>query len=78
MTASVHIEIKMADEEGELYVWGDDLEAVLDILEEDEAVDKHFTTSADNVSLKSVKPGSYFPETRLKHIVFVVVLPTRL
>ena len=73
VTALMHIEIKMADEEGELYVWGDDLEAVLDILGEDEAVDKHFTISADNVSLKFVKLVSYFPETELKHVVFVVV-----
>ena len=41
MIAKVHTTNEMADEE--IFVWGEDFEAVLAILEEDETVDLHFT-----------------------------------
>jgi len=35
-------------------LFGDDFDAILDVLLEDEEIEEHFTTSVDNVSMKFV------------------------
>jgi len=40
----------MASASDELYLFGDDFDAVLDILEEDDALGEHFEISVSNVS----------------------------
>lgn len=42
----------MADGLHDLFVFGDDFEAILDILEEDEAISEHFETVVRDVSRK--------------------------
>lgn len=34
----------MAEDSEEMFVWGDDFDAILAILEEDETIDHHFTS----------------------------------
>lgn len=45
-----HIQTNMADELEELFLWEDDLDVILDILEGDEAVEQQFVATANNVS----------------------------
>ena len=40
----------MAEDSEEMFVWGDDFDAILAILEEDEAID-HFTSVIKEVSI---------------------------
>jgi len=40
----------MADGVDELFVWGEDFEAILDILEDDEEVEEQFSVAVRNVS----------------------------
>ena len=47
----------MADDTEEIFVWGEDFEAILAILEEDETVDLHFTTATNEVSIIFSLPG---------------------
>lgn len=44
----------MADMNNDLFVFGDDFDAILDILEEDEALEEEFTSTANDVSRKNV------------------------
>ena len=41
----------MAEDSKEMFVWGDDLDAISAILEEDEAIDHHFTSVIKEVSI---------------------------
>ena len=41
----------MAEDSEEMFVWGDDFDAILAILEEDEAIDHHFTSVIKGVSI---------------------------
>ena len=54
MIAKVHsctAENKMAEDSEEMFVSGDDFDAILAILEEDEAIDHHFTSVIKEVSI---------------------------
>ena len=42
----------MAEDSEEMFVWGDDFDAILAILEEDEAINQHFTSVIKKVSEK--------------------------
>ena len=44
-------ENKMAEDSEEMFVWGDDFDPILAILEEDEAIDHHFTSVIKEVSI---------------------------
>ena len=57
MIAKVHTTNEMADDTEEIFVWGEDFEAILAILEEDETVDLHFTSATNEVSLIFSLPG---------------------
>ena len=57
MIAKVHTTNEMADDTEEIFVWGEDFEAILAILEEDETVDLHFTTATNEVSIIFSLPG---------------------
>ena len=41
----------MANSADELFVWGDDFETILDILEEDDEIEEQFTSTVSEVSL---------------------------
>ena len=45
------LEYKMANSEHKLFVWGDDFEVILDILEEDDEIEEHFTSTKREISL---------------------------
>ena len=49
----------MANMVDDLFVFGDDFEAILGILEEDEAMEEEFTAVASDVSKKTVVFGLY-------------------
>ena len=49
----------MADMVDDLFVFGDNFEAILGILEEDEALEEEFTAVARDVSKKTVVFGLY-------------------
>ena len=49
MIAKVHTTNDMADDIKDIFVWGEDLKAILAILEEDETVDLHFTSATNNI-----------------------------
>ena len=55
VTLTVHTTNKMADATNELFVFGDDFETILNMLEEDEAIEKHFSTTAIDVSIFYMK-----------------------
>lgn len=44
----------MADGSDDFFLLGDDFDAILDVLLEDEEIEEYFTTSVDNVSTKFV------------------------
>ena len=44
----------MADGSDDFFLFGDDFDAILDVLLEDEEIEEHFTTSVDNVATKFV------------------------
>ena len=46
----------MADDIEDIFVWGEDFEAILAILEEDETVDLHFTSATNEVSMNFSLP----------------------
>ena len=41
---------KMANVEDDFFVYGDDLEAILDLLEQDEAIEEQFLAAVSDVS----------------------------
>ena len=41
----------MAEDSEKMFVWGDNFDAILAILEEDEAIDHHFTPVSKEVSI---------------------------
>lgn len=47
MIARVHTINDMADDIEDIFEWGEDFEAILAILEEDETVDLHFTSATN-------------------------------
>ena len=47
----------MADDIEDIFVSGEDFEAILVILEEDETVDLHFTSANNEVSINFSLPG---------------------
>ena len=49
----------MADGGDDLFLFGDDFEAILDILDEDEVLQEQFSTAASEVSAKYVKIYTY-------------------
>ena len=51
VTAKVHTRNKMADESEQMFVSGDDLDAILAILEEDEQIDHQFSSVINEVSI---------------------------
>ena len=51
----------MADSADELFVWGDDFETVLDILEEVEEIEEQFTSTVSEVNLICANLGSSLP-----------------
>ena len=57
MIAKVHTTNEMADDIEDIFVWGEDFEAILVILEEDETVDLHFTSANNEVSINFSLPG---------------------
>ena len=57
MIAKVHTTNKMADDIEDIFVWGEDFEAISAILEEDETVDLHFTSATNEVSINFSLPG---------------------
>jgi len=48
----------MANSADERFVWGDDFETILDILEEDEEIEEQFTSTVSEVSLICANLGS--------------------
>ena len=50
MTLTLHTVNKMAEGTDALFIFGDDLEAILDKLEEDESVQEEFSAAVRNVS----------------------------
>lgn len=60
VTLTVHTTNKMADATNELFVFEDDFETILNMLEEDEAIEKHFSTTAIDVSIFYVNSSAYF------------------
>ena len=51
---------KMAGAVDDLFVFGDDFEAIWEILEEDEALEEQFTAVASDVSRKVINFNLYF------------------
>lgn len=49
----------MADSGDDLFLFGDDFEAILDLLDEDEALQEQFSTVANEVSAKYGKIHPY-------------------
>ena len=51
MTLTLHTANKMVEDADALFIFGDDLEAILDALEEDEGVQEEFSAAVNNVSV---------------------------
>ena len=54
----------MAEDSEEMFVWGDDFDAILAILEEDEAIDHHFTSVIKEVSIYFCFGSLYHQENK--------------
>ena len=52
MTLTLHTQNKMAGGSDDLYLFGEDFDAILSILEEDEGLNEQFESSASDVSTK--------------------------
>ena len=48
----------MANSADEVFVWGDDFETILDILEEDDEIEEQFTSTVSEASLICANLGS--------------------
>ena len=48
----------MANSADEVFVWGDDCDTILDILEEDDEIEEQFTSTVSEVSLICANLGS--------------------
>lgn len=57
MSPKVHTTNDMADNIEDIFVWGEDFEVILVILEEDETVDLHFASATNEVSINFSLPG---------------------
>ena len=57
MITKVHTTNDMADDIEDIFVWGEDFEAISAILKEDETVDLHFTSATSEVSINFSLPG---------------------
>ena len=51
----------MTNSADELFVWGDDFETILDILEEDDELEQQFTSTVSEVSLICANLGFVTP-----------------
>lgn len=49
MTLTLHTVNKMAEDTDAIFIFGDDLEAILDALEEEEGVHEEFSAAVSNV-----------------------------
>ena len=58
MTTKVHTQNKMADGADEIFLWGDNFETILDILEDDEEIEEQFTSTVSEVRLVCAHLGS--------------------
>lgn len=56
----------MADGVDDLFVWWEDFEAILGILEDDDEVEEQFSVAVRNVSSKSCNFELWFRTTELK------------
>ena len=54
-----HTQNKMADGVDRIFVWGENFETILDILEEDEEIDERFTSTVSEVRLVCAYLGSW-------------------
>ena len=52
MTLTLHTQNKMAGGSDDLYLFGEDFDAILDILKEDEGLKEQFESSASDVCIK--------------------------
>jgi len=52
--AKVHTTNEMADDIEDIFAWGEDFEAILAILEEDETVDLHFTSATNETQKEEI------------------------
>ena len=52
MTLTLHTQNKMAGGSDDLYLFGEDFDAILSILDEDEGLNEQFESSASDVSTK--------------------------
>lgn len=58
----------------ELFIFGDDFDAILDILEEEEELDEYFTEAADDVSIiTSINYGQKGKITREYTVISILV-----
>ena len=58
VTTKVHTQNKMADGTDEIFVWGDNFETILDILEDDEEIEEQFISTVSEVRLVCAYLGS--------------------
>ena len=58
MTAKVHTQNKMVDGADKIFVWGENFETILDILEEDGEIDEQFASTVSEVRLVCAYLGS--------------------
>ena len=68
MTLTLHTVNKMAEDADALFIFGDDLEAILDALEEDEGVQEEFSAAVNNVSVGNWTFNSNYRSNKLKNL----------
>ena len=78
VTLTVHTTNKMADARNELFVFGDDFEAILNMLEEDETIEEHFSAAAMDVSklYENFRPISAVVSLSASYTTLTITLPT--
>jgi len=59
----------MADSTDSLFLWGDDFEAILDVLEDTEELEEQFAVTVRNVSWKNGNAESKFRITLLSSLL---------
>lgn len=72
MTLTPHTENKMADSMNDLYLFGEDFEAILEILEGDEDMEKQFESSVSDVSTNSENLYFCFGWNRVKLFIYLL------
>ena len=76
MTLTLHTENKMGESMNDLYLFGEDCEAILEILEGDEDMEKQFESSGSDVSTNAENLYFFFGLSMVELLCGILCIAT--